>query len=109
MPLTSYKKLIDWWLLFTSNIMILLLIFHTYLAYDVSEAKKESTNQSVKPFSNDEDFDDEEFERRMEFAKLKNIICVIIFLVILIAFNVVFWSLALVEHSKSAEDYLSSP
>ena len=89
--------------------MILLLIFHTYLAYDVSEAKKESTNQSVKPFSNDEDFDDEEFEKRMEFAKLKNIICVIIFLVILIAFNVVFWSLALVEHSKSAEDYLSSP
>ena len=90
--------------------MILLLIFHTYLAYDVSEAKKESTNQSVKPFNNNsEDFDDEEFEKRMEFAKLKNIICVIIFLVILIAFNIVFWSLALVEHSKSAEDYLSSP
>ena len=90
--------------------MILLLIFHTYLAYDVSEAKKESTNQSVKPFNNNsEDFDDEEFEKRMEFAKLKNIICVIIFLVILIAFNIVFWSLALVEHSKTAEEYLSSP
>ena len=90
--------------------MILLLIFHTYLAYDVSEAKKESTNQSVKPFNNNsEDFDDEEFEKRMEFAKLKNILCVIIFLVILIAFNIVFWSLALVEHSKTAEEYLSSP
>ena len=48
MPITSYYKLIDWWLLALFNILVLTLGFHTYLSHIVSEATDEQNVRNVK-------------------------------------------------------------
>ena len=42
LPKTSYYKLVDYWLSFGLNSLVLTLIFHTYLAHVVSVAKKKT-------------------------------------------------------------------
>ena len=40
LPKTSYYKMIDWWLLVALNILVVTMLFHTFLASVVSKAKK---------------------------------------------------------------------
>ena len=53
LPKTSYYKLVDYWLSFCLNSLVLTLIFHTYLAHVVSAAKKKpfSLNSGTRFFS----------------------------------------------------------
>ncbi len=39
MPKTSYYKMVDWWLFFSSNALAITMAFHTYLAYMCAKAK----------------------------------------------------------------------
>ncbi len=41
MPKTSYYKMVDWWLFFASNVLVITIGFHTYLAYLSSKSKRE--------------------------------------------------------------------
>ena len=37
LPKTSYYKMVDWWLFFSSNVLVITIGFHTYLAYLASK------------------------------------------------------------------------
>jgi len=41
LPKTSYYKLIDWWLFFSTNILVVTMLFHTFLASMCRSAAKE--------------------------------------------------------------------
>ena len=41
LPATPYFKMIDIWLFFSMNLMVISLIFHTYLQYVVKKEKKD--------------------------------------------------------------------
>jgi len=44
LPKTSYYKLIDWWLFFSANVLVVTMIFHTFLAYLTRKAKEKDDN-----------------------------------------------------------------
>ena len=94
LPITAYYKLIDWWLFALFNILALTFIFHTYLAYVVSNGEKGSqngvTNGSI-----------------MKQAKFLNTFANLTFIILLVLFNLVFWIVALSEHFRPSEYYLS--
>ena len=117
LPITSYFKLIDWWLLVISNVLVITLGFHTYLAYINNKAKEEEsidekTIMRVKPIrARREDMDENQTSSRILLkrqAAWLNMVAKIVFIVFLIIFNVVFWIIALLEHLKSADDIMSS-
>ena len=117
LPITSYFKLIDWWLLVISNVLVITLGFHTYLAYINNKAKEEEgidekNIMRVKPIrARGEDMNENQICSRILLkrrAAWLNMVAKIVFIVFLIIFNVVFWIIALLEHLKSAEDIMSS-
>ena len=117
LPITSYFKLIDWWLLVISNVLVITLGFHTYLAYINNKAKEEEgidekTIMRVKPIrARGVDMDENQTSSRILLkrqAAWLNMVAKIVFIVFLIIFNVVFWIIALSEHLKSADDIISS-
>ena len=50
LPKTAYYKLIDWWLLFSLNILVVTMIFHTYLSYKCAriDAKEKAIKDEIK-------------------------------------------------------------
>ena len=66
----------------------------------------------MKPLVVDHDEDENQFasnrHQLLERASWLNMVGKIIFIVILIMFNVPFWIVALTEHFKSSEDIFSS-
>ena len=110
MPITAYYKLIDWWLLTLLNLLALTLVFHTYLAYVVSktEDSPERKLTKVKPFY-EIDFDDNENEQTviMKQAIYLNTVGNLVFVILLVTFNIGFWIVALAEHFRPAEYYIS--
>jgi len=42
LPKTSYYKMIDWWLFFSSNVLVMTMAFHTYLSYMCGKAGKKT-------------------------------------------------------------------
>ena len=117
LPITSYFKLIDWWLLVISNVLVITLGFHTYLAYINNKSKgEESTDEKnivkVKPIrARGGDMEENQTSSRTLLkrqAAWLNMVAKIVFIVFLIIFNVVFWIIALLEHLKSADDIMSS-
>ena len=113
LPITSYYKLIDWWLLVCFNVLVITLGFHTYLAYITNKSKEDSIDEKtlvrVKPCSRG-DMDENKMGSRklLQRAVWLNMVTKIVFIVFLIIFNVVFWIIALSEHLKSADDIISS-
>ena len=88
LPITSYYKLIDWWLLVLFNSLALTLVFHTYLAYVIAKTR------GVRK------------DGIMNKAKHLNTFANLAFIILSAIFNFVFWSIALMEHFKPAEHYL---
>ena len=107
LPLTSYYKLVDWWLLVLFNMLVSTLGFHTYLTHLLKKAKKENVTR-IKPFLENET--EKKFasqQQLLNHASRLNMIAKIVFIVFLIMFNILFWIIALNEHFKSSEVILS--
>jgi hypothetical protein len=49
LPKTSYYKFIDYWLLFSLNMLVFTMAFHTYLASVVAQAR----NKEIRVFGKD--------------------------------------------------------
>ena len=112
LPMTSYYKLIDWWLSLALYTLVMTMAFHTYLAHVVSKAKGQtltmqnilsgSTWLSPRSESQKELLD----AKAMKSAKRLNGTGKAIFALSMIAFNAVFWTVAIREYIKPAEAYI---
>ena len=110
--MTSYYKLIDWWLSLALYTLVMTMAFHTYLAHVVSKAKGQtltmqnilsgSTWLSPRSESQKELLD----AKAMKSAKRLNGTGKAIFALSMIAFNAVFWTVAIREYIKPAEAYI---
>jgi hypothetical protein len=121
--------MIDWWLLFSLNILALTMAFHTYLAHVVSKArplteksgdclicKIKSAAITYKGKDKVSNFQMEESaamstseqsqKDMMINAKRINTAGKIIFILICVFFNLVFWVLAINEYKRPAEEYI---
>ena len=108
--------MIDWWLLTLFIVLLLTLGFHTYLAYIISKSKKNDPHDQGKtkvlPIVN-HDLDEEEKEAELvkkklkEHAKLMNKVAKVVFVIFLIVVNIGFWFIALTEHFRPAEYYIT--
>ena len=135
MPKTSYYKLIDWWLLSCSNLLVFTLGFHTYLAYVVRQLKEETGSNKgknpkleaeihpgtlvltkhgmpssnvikVSPMYGNEN--DKDKMATMERPIWLNKLAKIVFIIFLVLFNVMFWIIALDEHFESSDEIISN-
>lgn len=50
LPKTSYYKLIDWWLIVSLNILVITLVFHTYIARVCVKVEAKDENQVCSYF-----------------------------------------------------------
>ena len=92
-------------------VLLFTLVFHTYLAYFISKSKNDphfEGQTNVYPMANSE-IEDEELVKKglMKQAKLMNTIAKVAFIIFLIVFNIGFWSIALIEHFRPAEYYIT--
>ena len=98
------------------NSLVLSMAFHTYLAHLVSKSKKkqlallssskmfQSRNGSLKsPAVKESDLDPEEY---LKIAHRANTLAKIVFAVLIITFNIVFWYIAITEQMKKPESFL---
>ena len=106
--------MIDWWFFISFNILVLTLGFHTYLAYVVSNAKNQPLFEhkiiKVQPTNENLKKEDTKFmeNKLMKHASKMNAIGKVVFIVIMIIFNIIFWIVAFVEQLRPAEDYIIS-
>ena len=115
LPITSYYKLIDFWLLVCFNILVITLGFHTYVASVINKSKREQPNvksNTIKVGAINEDMNDNQFlskhQQMIKHATWLNDIAKIVFIVSLIIFNLIFWTIALLELLKSSDEIISS-
>ena len=110
--MTSYYKLIDWWLSLALYTLVMTMAFHTYLAHVVEKAKGQTlTMQNILSGSNwlsrrNEYTKELLNEKAMKSAKRLNATGRTIFAILMIAFNAVFWTVAIKEYIRPAEDYI---
>ena len=100
------------------NILVLTLVFHTYLAYIIRKTNQEKKNveignkctkvQPIDSLNYSFGKEDDIFEKKKlrAYAQRINTIAKVIFVVFLVLFNIGFWSLAFKEHLKPAEEYI---
>ncbi|CAB4061993.1 unnamed protein product [Lepeophtheirus salmonis] len=124
LPKTAYYKLIDYWLMFCFNILVVLMFYHTYIHHYVRQEKmRMSSRNSIHPLGNTigttarkpgprqrpigkymtQDDIEEEVIRKARLVNKRGKLC--FFLGILI-FNLIFWSIAFSEYVKKAENYI---
>ena len=119
LPKTSKYKLIDYWLLVCFNILVITLGFHTYVASIIYKSKREPKNKNKNIVINStiikvgpEDMNDTHFvskhQQVVKYATWLNDIAKIIFIVSLIVFNLIFWTIALVAFFRSSDVIISS-
>ena len=87
--------------------------FHTYLAYLVSTAKNKHlafvpTNKWITPRI--EKSEDEEIKnsKAMKRARKLNNFAKIVFAILILLFNLVFWTIAIREYNKPADEYIKN-
>merc|ERR1719510_89535 len=116
-PKTSYFKMIDYFLLYSLNVIILVMVYHTYMAAHISEefAPNDDDRQmeKIKKLAEErvmgEDKDKNNLWNqffteggapvdRLEAARKINIQGQIFFVVAFLLFQIVFWSVALSEY-----------
>merc|ERR1719336_98494 len=131
LPATPYFKMIDIWLFFTMNLMVLCLIFHTYLEYVIQTVEQREKSDvyrrpSIKtvyePMPGDRprstmsilrrntggkvhpsDEDDEDHQH----AKRVNRIGIYLYVGVVAAFFLVFWIAAFVEFFTPSSFYMN--
>ena len=105
--------MIDWWLFVLFNMLVLTLAFHTYLGYVISKAKGGSSKENqikvlpINSTDNGNSYSEKMKEEVMRKPMLMNKIANIAFVVFMIMFNIVFWSIAIAEYLASAENYVN--
>lgn len=117
LPKTSYYKLIDWWLLFSLNMLVLTMALHTYVAHCCFRAKNEKpvyfNFKRVYPRSESKDDQTKKLpdldgdEDILKHPKQVNRLGKLALLCVVLLFNSIFWTVALNEYLLSAEYYLS--
>ena len=87
--------------------------FHTYLAYLVSTAKNKPlafvhANKWITPRI--EKSEDEEIKnsKAMKRARKLNNFAKIVFAILILLFNLVFWTIAIREYNKPADEYIKN-
>ena len=87
--------------------------FHTYLAYLVSTAKNKPLafvpgNRWITPRI--EKSEDEEIKnsKAMKRARKLNNFAKIVFAILILLFNLVFWTIAIREYNKPADEYIKN-
>ena len=120
--------MIDWWLLYSLNVLAISMAIHTYVWHIMTEAKSnteksgeclickikscvitrknEDKIQAFMPPSPIIPINSNKEESPIERAKKINNFGKIIFVFITVLFNFIFWTIAIYEFSKPAEDYL---
>ena len=92
------------------NFLILTMIFHTYLAHLVSTSRKEilssTGSKMVQIRRGSENYNELDYEERLEIARKRNNVAKIVFAGIIVVFNGIFWSIALTEKMKTYDSYL---
>ncbi|XP_059081996.1 gamma-aminobutyric acid receptor subunit beta-2-like [Tigriopus californicus] len=125
LPKTSYYKLIDWWLLFSLNALVLTMCFHTGIAHLCYKAKraaspaliikgyrsKSASNLISPPKVNslvNSGFPNEDFRRHFYYRRAHrvNFWGKVAFVALILTFNVAFWYSALTEYSRPPSDLL---
>ena len=112
--------MIDVWLITFINILVLIMVFHTYLAYVIAKGKdasvldpKNSKLFTVRPVSveNDEQkkSSDDVEEKYIKKARFLNNCAKVVFIAFLIVFNVIFWTVAFAEYAKGPDHYITDP
>ena len=91
--------------------LVVTLGFHTYLAYLLNDSKNEPNiyNKVTKVEPIDNEYKNENHLKSQQLIKhviWLNKLGQIIFIISLILFNILFWTVALIEHFKSSEDIL---
>ena len=118
--------MIDWWLLYSLNILAVSMGFHTYVAHILTQGKplsirsaeclickikscvitrKKKDDQVISFLGPNKNEDENNFLLQ---AKKINNIGKILFVFLTLLFNVVFWAIAAYEFSRPAEEYLYS-
>ena len=129
--------MIDWWLLVSMFILILSMAFHTVLAHVVSKCKEKSSTKSIFTSrynrstvgtgpgitsvgtKTDTEHDVEYIRAKtaltrvteddeLETAKRINNIGKIVYAVLYLIFNIVFWVTAISEYVRPAEEYINN-
>ena len=112
LPNTSYFKLVDCWLFFCYIMLVVTLGFHTYLAYLINNPKNEQNIEinvtKVEPINEDRNENHLTSQQLIKHVAWLNKLGKIIFVIFLIVFNILFWTVALIEHYKSSEEILAS-
>jgi len=110
LPATPYFKMIDIWLFFSMNLMVVCLIFHTYLEYvvqTVEKNEKRSTmsilrrNTAGKIHPSDIDEDDHQHAKRV------NRMGIYLYIGVVVGFFTVFWIAAFVEFFTPSSAYMN--
>ena len=88
--------------------LVFTLAFHTYLSHIIRKSKNNdgSTIIKVNPIHVNERELHYKSQELFKHGLWLNMIAKTIFIVFLVLFNILFWTIALVEHLKSAEDIL---
>ena len=94
------------------NLLVFTLALHTYLSHIIRKSKNDapffdgSTIIKVKPSHVNERELHFKSQELFKHGLWLNMIGKTIFIVFLVLFNIIFWTIALFEHLKSAEDIL---
>lgn len=119
--------MIDWWLLYSLNILAVSMGFHTYVAHILTQGKplairsseclickikscvitRKKKDDQVISFLPANSDDENENDFLLHARKINNI-GKILFVFLTLSFNLVFWAIAAHEFSRPAEEYLDS-
>ena len=92
--------------------LVVTLGFHTYLAYLMDKAKNEQNADhnvtKVEPIDNEYKTENQlSSQQTIKHVIWMNKLGKIIFIIFLILFNILFWTVALIQHFKSSEEILA--
>ena len=97
--------------------LVLTLAFHTYIAYYISKSKKGFENNikqiKISPIKlHEEDKLDADNSKMMQEQVLNravwlNRIANIVFVAFMIVFNIIFWIVAFMEHTRPGKEYIN--
>ena len=87
--------------------------FHTYLAYVVSSAKNKPLtimpgNKWIAPRTETSGEDEMKNSKAMQRARKLNNFARILFAILILLFNLFFWTVAIREYIKPAEEYITN-
>ena len=138
LPKTAYYKMVDYWLAFSLNILVMIMAFHTYLASKVAQAKDEPFNLMTENsfffktnkvcvcqpanYINPTELYNPVRETKQDLVSSENNAAAdlrgpqklnlcgkIIFVLLVLGFNGGFWYFSIKEYVRPASEYINAP